>query len=139
MGLFLNKFYQGESVAANDIGAINYLADIKCLDLWGLGSSEVAELMIQGRYNTQEIYDLAKQKQVKIAVVYDHWFKEYGGIPPAWIKAGEWKISNNIICGGDAVSFYAVNTSEVDNLNKNLRTFSSFLPKDVMQSGDYTK
>ncbi|MFZ1979453.1 MAG: hypothetical protein WAV76_15980 [Bacteroidota bacterium] len=139
MGLFLNKFYQGESVAANDIGAINYLADIKCLDLWGLGSSEVAELMIQGRYNTQQIYDLAKQKQVKIAVVYDHWFKEYGGIPPAWIKAGEWKIPNNIICGGDTVSFYAVNTSEVDNLNKNLRTFSSFLPKDVMQSGDYTK
>ena len=139
MGLFLNKFFQGESVAANDIGAVNYLAEIKCLDLWGLGSSEVAKLMIHGGYNTQEIYDLAKQKQVKIAIVYDRWFKEYGGLPSAWIKVGEWKISNNVICGGDTVSFYAVDTSEADNLNNDLRTFSSYLPKDVLQSGHYTK
>ena len=139
MGLFLNKFFQGESVAANDIGAINYLSDIKCLDLWGLGSLEVAKLIIHGKYDTQEIYDLARQKKVKIAVVYDHWFKAYGGLPPAWIKVGEWKISNNVICGGDIVSFYAVSPFEADTLSKDLKIFSSYLPKDVLQSGDYTK
>lgn len=139
MGLFLNQFYQGESVAANDIGAINYLADIKCFDLWGLGSLEIAKAKMDKRYTTRQIYDLAKQKEIKIAIVYDHWFEGYGGIPPEWIKVGEWKISNNVVCGGDIVSFYAVNSSEVDNLIENLRAFSSHLPKDVVQSGDYTK
>ena len=109
------------------------------MDLWGLGSLEVAKLIIHGKYDTQEIYDLARQKKVKIAVVYDHWFKAYGGLPPAWIKVGEWKISNNVICGGDIVSFYAVSPFEADTLSKDLKIFSSYLPKDVLQSGDYTK
>ena len=34
MGLFLETFYSSEKVAANDIGAIHFLADIQCLDLW---------------------------------------------------------------------------------------------------------
>ena len=139
MGLFLKQFYQGESVAANDIGAINFLADIKCLDLWGLGSLEVAKAKRNGNYDTQLIYNLAKQKKVRVAIVYDHWFEGYGGIPSQWIKVGEWKISNNVVCGGDTVSFYAVNPKEESKLIENLRTFSSQLPKDIIQRGRYTK
>jgi hypothetical protein len=139
MGLFLKEFYQDEAVAANDIGAINYLADIKCIDLWGLANLEVANLKREGNYNTTQIYELAKQKNVKIAIVYDHWFERYGGIPSKWIKVGEWEISNNVVCGGETVSFYAVDPSEADNLIKNLRAFSSSLPKNVVQSGEYTK
>jgi 4-amino-4-deoxy-L-arabinose transferase-like glycosyltransferase len=139
MGLFLKEFYQDEVVAANDIGAINYLADIKCIDLWGLANLEVANLKREGNYNTTQIYELAKQKNVKIAIVYDHWFEGYGGIPSKWIKVGEWKISNNVVCGGETVSFYAVDPPEADNLIKNLSAFSSSLPKNVVQSGEYTK
>ena len=137
MGLFLKQFYQGESVAANDIGAINYLADIKCLDLWGLGSLEVAEAKRNGCYDTQKIYNLAKQKKVRVAIVYDHWFAGYGGIPSQWIKVGEWKISNNLVCAGDTVFFYAVNPEEESKLIENLRIFSPQLPKDIKQSGKY--
>jgi hypothetical protein len=139
MSMFLQKYYQGESVAANDIGAINYFADIKCLDLWGLGSSEVANLMMHGRYSTQEIYNLAKQKKIKIALVYDQWFKKYGGIPSEWIDVGNWTISNNIVLGGNTVKFYAVDPLQRDSLIKNLRDFSPYLVKDVVQSGVYTK
>lgn len=138
MGLFLREFYQGDAVAANDVGAINYIADIECLDLWGLANLEVAKLRREGSYDTQQIYNLAKQKSVKIAIVYDHWFGRYGGIPPQWIKVGEWKISNNVVCGGDTISFYAVDPLEKDNLIKNLRDFSYRLPNDVVQTGEYT-
>lgn len=49
MGLFLARFYPGAAVAANDIGAINYQAPtLRCLDLWGLGSSEVRALRLRG-------------------------------------------------------------------------------------------
>jgi hypothetical protein len=137
MGLFLREFYQGEAVAANDIGAINFLADIKCLDLWGLGNLEVTRAKRGGFYNTDYIYNLAKKENVKIAIVYDHWFTKYGGTPPQWIKVGEWKIQNNVVCGGDTVSFYAVDPEEEYRLIENLKTFSTKIPRNIEQSGKY--
>jgi hypothetical protein len=125
MGLFLKQFYHGESVAANDIGAVSYFGNIKLLDLWGLGSLEVAKLKMEGLYNTQQIRDLAKQKKVKIIMVYDDWFKKYGGIPSNWIKVGEWKISNNVVAGGDTVSFYAIDLENENKLIENMKIFSS--------------
>lgn len=134
MGLFLKKFYQGEVVAANDIGAINFLADIDCFDLWGLANLDVAKLKLDRRYNSVHINELTKKKGVKIAIVYDHWFdlENIGGIPAQWIKIGQWKILNNIVCGGDIVSFYAVNTTEKNNLIKNFIEFSYEIPEDVI-------
>jgi hypothetical protein len=139
MGLFLDKFYKGEGVAANDIGAINYLADIKNLDLFGLGSMEITKSKIDKNYTTRYIDLLTKKKEIKIAVVYDEWFDGIGGLPQDWIKVGEWSIPDNTICGGDTVSFYAVKYSEKENLIANLKIFSTQLPEDVVQSGDYVK
>ncbi len=42
MGLFVRRYYQNSTVALNDIGAVNFLADIHCLDLLGLANAEVA-------------------------------------------------------------------------------------------------
>lgn len=141
MGLFLREFYQQRAVAANDVGAINYLADIKCLDLWGLGNIEVGRARKKRHYNSQRIDELARSEHVEIAMLYDHWFKGPGtsGIPSEWIKVGQWRILNNIVCGGDTVSFYAVDSSEIGSLIKNLGAFSSQLPKDVVQTGEYIK
>lgn len=136
MGLFLKQFYKGADVAANDIGAINYLADIHCLDLWGLGSKEVARMKKEGNYyQTERISDLTRTQGVKIAIIYDHWFKD--AIPLQWIKVGEWKISNNVVCGDDTVSFYAIDPSEEKNLINCLRQFAPQLPRSVKQGGRY--
>lgn len=139
MGLFLRKFYQGQGVAANDIGAINYLADIKNLDLWGLGNLEVAKARRGKYYNIERMHKLATTNDTKVAIVYDYWYKPYGGIPLEWINVGKWTILNNVVCGGDTVSFYAVDPSETNTLIENLRAFSSYLPKDVVQTGKYTE
>jgi hypothetical protein len=133
MGLFLKSFYQGKEVAANDVGAINYLSEIKNLDLWGLGTIEVAKLKRANKYNRNTIYDLAKRYHVKIAIVYDNWFwnERIGGLPSTWAKVGEWEISDNVVCGGEVVSFYAVEPGEKNILLNNLRRFSKKLPKEV--------
>jgi hypothetical protein len=132
MGLFLARFYQDKPIAANDIGAINYLADIRTVDLVGLGTLEVASMKRRGNYNTQQIYELAKQKGVSIAIVYDSWYNKLGGLPPQWIIVGEWKIFNNVVCGSDTVSFYAVDPLEIDNLIKKFKAFSNTLPAEVV-------
>lgn len=136
MGLFLKKFYQGASVAVNDIGAVNFLADIKCLDLWGLADFDVAKLRRQGRYDAQKIYELAKQKDVKIAIVYENWF---ASLPKEWVKVGQWTVSDNVVLGGETVSFFAVGVNRAGSLIANLKEFAPYLPKDVVQSGVYAE
>lgn len=136
MGLFLQRFYEGRTVAANDIGAINYLADIECLDLWGLGNLEVAQARMRKQYRSDEMAALARSHSVAIAIVYDHWFDP---VPPAWIKVGAWTIRDNVACGGETVSFYAVDTKETDSLVANLKANSPRLPKSVKQTKPYVK
>jgi hypothetical protein len=140
MGLFLRKYYLNASVAVNDIGTAAFLSDIHLLDLVGLASIDVLKLKIEDTYTTQSIGQLSRDKNIVLAIVYDKWFQleDLEGLPPEWIKVGNWKIQNNVICGGDAVSFYAVKSSGKDQLVRNLQLFSNLLPLSVEQSGFYT-
>ena len=134
-------------VAANDIGAITYLADVRCLDLYGLASLEVARNRLSGAYDREQIRDLARSNDARVAIVYDTWFRpggmagipqdRPGGIPSQWIKVGQWEILNNAVCGHKVVSFYATDPLEEDHLISNLRQFASELPRSVKQSGKY--
>ncbi|MFW9989307.1 MAG: hypothetical protein ACFFC3_11680 [Candidatus Odinarchaeota archaeon] len=61
MGLFLKEYYNGECIAANDIGAINFIADIKCIDLWGLGTMEIADSKMKGTIDAYTIMEITSQ------------------------------------------------------------------------------
>jgi hypothetical protein len=134
MGLFLHRFYEGQSVAANDIGAITYLADLHLLDLAGLASREVAFLQRSKQFNAAQVKSLTDARGTAIAIVYEGWFS---GIRDNWIKTGEWKIQNNVICASDTISFWAVDPSRRPELVENLSAFAAELPRGVMQSGEY--
>ena len=135
MARFLRDYYQGTTVAANDIGAINVLADIRCLDVFGLASMAVAKAKLENTYTARKIYEMGKDSNAQIAIVYDEWLEVYGGAPPQWRWVGEWRIRDNLICASDRVQFYAVNPSEAVNLAANLERFSSSLPPGVTGRG----
>lgn len=141
MGTFLREFYQGRSVAVNDIGAVTYLADIELVDLWGLGSLEPARLRLQRSYTTEQIDRLTRERRVAIAVVYEDWFGRdgIGALPQHWVRVGQWRITNRVIAGGEAVSLFAVDPGVRDELRRNLQQFSAELPADVVQCGEYTE
>jgi len=132
MGLFLKQHYPQKNIAVNDIGAVNYLSDCDCLDLWGLSHMDVARAKRNEKYNTEFIDRITEQHHTEIAILYQPWYEIYGGLPPEWEKAGEWKIMNNVVCGGDTVSFYAVEPEEEKKLRQYLKEFSKKLPKGVM-------
>jgi len=136
MGRFLRAHYQGASVAANDIGAINYLAELRCLDLWGLGTREVARAKRSDSYTTATIATLARERGTRIAIVYAGWFTE-PALPAAWIPAGRWTIPHNIVCGGETIEFLATDESELPHLVEALQAFADSLPPAVRQSGPY--
>jgi len=137
MAQFIKRYYQGSTIALNDIGAVNFLADVHCLDLWGLGNYEVTRLMHSHEYRTRDILRLSREWGVKVALVYDTWYTPVGGLPHDWAYVGQWALTDNVVAGGDTVSIYAVDESETASLMQKLLDFSPLLPKDVKQSGRY--
>lgn len=133
MGLFLKDYYQNDSVAVNDIGAVNYYANINCLDLVGLSSNDAAK---GHETNTFNMTQLSNQHDIRIAIIYDDWWT--GQIPSNWIKVGEWTTpGKNVILGGKTVSFYATSPQYETELIQNLRAFSPKLPSNIQQNGIY--
>jgi hypothetical protein len=137
MARFIKRYYQGSTVALNDIGAVNFLADVHCLDLWGLANYQVTQLMHRHEYRTRDILRLSREAGVKVALVYDSWYAPLGGLPRDWVWVGQWALPDNVVTGGDAVSIYAVDESETAPLMQKLQDFSTLLPKEVKQSGRY--
>jgi hypothetical protein len=135
MASFIRKYYQGANVALNDVGAVDYLADIHLLDLWGLASLQVAKARRNHHYHAEEIAAFSQQAQVNVAIIYDAWFA--GAVPQGWQRVGTWTIGNNLVAGSDTVSFYAVQPAEAGHLAQCLRDFSMQLPPDVLQRGPY--
>jgi len=136
IGLFLDEYYDGECIAANDIGAMNYHADIECLDLRGLGSLRVAKARLNDEMGRKFVSEEAEKRDCKIAIIFED--KDYGyGIPDDWIKVGEWKVKDNVVLGDDKISFWAVDDKEFNSLIKHLKDFSSELPISVRESGLY--
>ncbi|HXU11208.1 MAG TPA: hypothetical protein VN898_04520, partial [Candidatus Binatia bacterium] len=131
MGLFLREYYPGARVVAHDVGAINYLADLECLDVVGLASREVFDLKLQGAFDTEAIARLSSG--FDLAVLYDGHLGRRGGIPAGWVKVGSWTIPDNVICSEDTVSFYATEASRAGELASRLRLFGARLPADVRQ------
>jgi hypothetical protein len=133
MGLFLRKYYAGKVIAANDIGAISFLADIHLVDLVGLASADIYRLRESNRFNTEHVLRLCSQKQVNIVVAYAIWL-QFEGISECrreWKREGEWKISNDVVSGSNVVSFYAAKTGEERSLIRDLRAFSMTLPPNI--------
>jgi hypothetical protein len=138
MGLFIRKYYEGECVAVNDIGAVSFLSDAEIIDLWGLADKEVADSRLNGDYDTEVIDKITKRHDCKIAILNDY-FDQFDGLPSHWILIGKWTVKDNKILGDDTVYFYAVDPDEVENLIENLKDFSHLLAQDVIESGNYTK
>jgi len=139
VGLFLRDYYPGAAVVAQDVGAINYLADVRCLDAWGLADVDVFRAIRGDRYDTRYLSELARRAGVRVAVGYKRGWEALGGVPAGWSDVGAWKINHNVVCGNDVVIFYAASPGEVLPLRAKLKSFGRQLPADVVQMGAYTR
>jgi hypothetical protein len=137
MGLFAARYYAGQSVAVNDIGAVGFLGDAELLDVYGLASVDVATLKRSGRQWSQDLGALAARQHARVAMIYPSWLNESGGVPAGWTKVGEWGVHDNVVLGENAVSFYSVSADERPTLLDNLRRFAPVLPAGVVQAGEY--
>jgi hypothetical protein len=132
MAAFVDKYAKGLNIAANDIGMIGYYTDNKIIDLWGLADVDAAGYKLSKTYNTEKIGEITQKNNVKLAIVFEHWFDQYGGLPADWVKIGEWKMSKlNVVCGSEVVAFYSIDRSGTDLLRRRLAEFSKNIPPSV--------
>jgi hypothetical protein len=129
MGLFMKKYYNGKTIAANDIGAISYLADVNVVDLWGLGDNEVTRARKAGIWTPAFLQSLVQKKNASVAVVYESWFTPE--LLNHWQKTGTWEVSYSFMLGDTKVTFYAIDKNEAAQLKNNLVAFNAQLPKDI--------
>jgi hypothetical protein len=137
MGLFVRRYYQGSQLAVNDLGVVNYLADIQCTDFHGLADLSVARAVLQKRFDPRFMDDLARSRKSFVALVDDNWLGLYGGAPRQWALAGRWKFNNRAVLAAPVLSFYALTEPAHEQLIENLQDFSSRLPPGVEQLGPY--
>ena len=139
MARFLHDYFPQGTVAANDIGAIDYFNNqLHCFDLVGLASRDIFEARRAGDYTTSYIRSDASAHHVQIAIVYDSWFANpppgtMGGpaLPANWIRVERWELPKAPTVGALVVSFYAVDPAEAAPLRSDLAQFDPTLPKSV--------
>jgi hypothetical protein len=143
MATFVREYYQGQSVVANDIGAICYRTDIDLLDFVGLGTREFTvervrrKLDGEGSFCSAEfIRGEARRRGANLAMVYDN--KIGANRPAEWVRVGAWTIRDNVVCGSATVAIYATSDSTKDRLMSQLESFSKRLPDGVIEQGLYT-
>ncbi len=137
MGHFVRKFYSGKGVAANDVGAISYYAEINLLDTYGLSDIDVLRARRTGTYTHETMRRLLQKHHVELIAIYDLWSDMFGGPLPEWVLVGRWRIQNNTIVGSNTVSFYAPGPEFVAPLTRHLREYAALLPKDIVQDGSF--
>jgi hypothetical protein len=96
MHRFVQDYYR-EPVAINDLGWVAYENPQYVLDLWGLASLEALQARMTAT-NPAWMDELARKHNVKLAIIYDSWFRKK---PPAWKAVAVMELSKTCITPGD--------------------------------------
>lgn len=114
-------------VAINDLGCMALMSDVPVLDLWGLGTQEIAELKIEGCYSADMLANVFAKRGVRYVAVFKEWVPR--SILPAWvIPVGRLSISDNHVCVSPDVWFYATSPTSADALRAHLAKCATSLP-----------
>jgi hypothetical protein len=132
MALFLREHYEREAVVLNDIGLTVLHGNAIPVDLVGLSEKRVARARRARAFTTDSIRAVVSDYNVRIGVLYKSWFQNEMELPQEWLPVGEWKISDNIVCGDDVVTFYAIDTTAAATLAAFLDDFETRLPVEVI-------
>jgi len=128
---FLKKHYKNQPVLLNDIGILTLYGQVRSVDLVGIGNNKVARSILKKNYTTKTMEQLASKSTAEIAVIYDHVFSEFKGLPDSWKKIGLLRIQNNVVAGSDSIGLYAFHQASAALLREQLFHFQSDLPSGV--------
>lgn len=123
-----------EPVVLNDLGRVAWRNPNLIFDAFGLGSSEALEERLRaGGPQPGWLAPYAQKNDVRLAMLYDHWFGN--AIGSEWVRVASLEMENpRGILGAMVVSFYATDPAAVPELSQLLKEFSATLPEDAKLS-----
>jgi len=107
------------AIAINDLGVVSWLCENPVLDLWGLGTPEVARHKRNGTYDAGAIGDLLERHNAAYIAVFERWFPR-AILPAHYQLVAELKNTGNVVCLEDTVRIYAVDAEHAARLHKTL-------------------
>ena len=131
MARFIGTYYDASTVVLNDIGAVGYYTNAGIIDVFGLGSLDVARARIARRFDGSTVEGLAEPRHVAAALFHESWLKRAGVFPERWIRVATWTISDNVACGDKTVSLFAPDPGTARILADRAARFRSALPPGV--------
>jgi hypothetical protein len=129
--IFKTLDLQGKAVGINDLGLMAERSGARIIDLWGLGTTEIAKAKWSGRYGPATIADLLARHDVGYVAVYDEWFSMGRDLPDSLILVARLIIGKNIVCAHDTVMLYATGPFEAAKLRGHLRQLPFSLPRET--------
>lgn len=125
-GRFLERFYEGEAVATDQLGYISLFHEGPLTDFAGLGDYEV--LLRRDDGPTRELWtDLTAERGFRVVVLYDK--AAAFNAPRSWIEVGSWRIRGNTATGvSRELVFFATTPEEVAPLQDHLSEYEAELP-----------
>jgi hypothetical protein len=130
IGRFMDRYYDGKPIAVQDLGYIAFLHDGPVVDLNGLGSHEVLELMQDDRLDRRAMERLIERNRVQAIALFAD---AYGiRLPENWVPVGEWQLGQKKVSPlYSTVTFYAPSEAQAAKLARQLRDFRAELPAGV--------
>jgi hypothetical protein len=129
-GQFLGEYYDGQSVATDQLGYISLFHDGPLTDLGGLGDYEGLQRMPDSISQKGPLWErLATERGVRVVALYD---RAAFGAPDAWVLVGRFRMEGKPITGvSTRMEFWATTPDEVGPLLEHLEEFASQLPPRV--------
>lgn len=121
--------YWRQGIGVNDLGWVSYRNPAYVLDLFGLGSEAVRQMMYRGTLDSQALESLAKDRGVRFFMLYDEWFM--GLIPSRWRHVAT-LVTPKVTAVSGRVSFYADDDFEPLIIKPLLERFSQALPQGAL-------
>lgn len=125
IGQFIHRYYDSTNIVINDLGATTFFSQGFKIDVLGLGNNEIARSIVNEGDVLNIVRDEVNKKNGKIAILSDAFPKEYYS---GWTKVATWHISDAYTAASLNIIFYAIDSTYIYGLRKNIEDFSSKLP-----------
>lgn len=139
---FIQRYYSGEPVMVNDLGAISFLSDARPLDIFGLGSMEAARPKIESHgasgMTAERVREWGEREGAKLGLIQLEWRTIRYVVPNEWILIGIWEIPRNVIFPDKLnIGWFAPNVEEARALAAALEENFPRVPSSIRQHGIY--
>ena len=121
-------------VAVSDLGCMAMFSGVHVLDIWGLGSPDVAEIVRSRNVPQDGFAGLFARHHVRYVAIYDGWYDLKRLSPDIRVVAKLSMSGPRVICAGDTVLLGVTNAADVAPFAAYLRDYAPRLPPGVTLS-----